>query len=485
MPPKKKRPCCTTLQLECSPNAAKAGYNRPAETTLRTATTFSRKPSPSATTATLPQTTFPAPLILPGDDLSSDPRYPPQSLTRFKRLPERNPITYPRLKLYTLTLPTISPDTPEFESWTLPIDPDTKSPIEELETPSPSWSDVESYLIPFFDPLEVTPFPSPITITKWTRSQQSSSTSIINMALSTTSPRKTLKMRVRKTPTGNEACYTHQLNLSDILDFAIEILPTDAYAIIVFANHDLYEDKDDDFCIGRAFGGSRVCVVSSARYHPVAEWVAGIGAEELGGEGHDWPGSHCKEFVEKMCQEDAETGKKKKGKVERVGDELGRTPMYRAISAHTAELASISTRTAEHNQSLWLSRVCKTASHELLHCFGVDHCVYYACAMQGTASIIEDTRQPFYLCPVDQAKLKDALTGKDKGIGDVTREEWELGWCVRMKGYCDGVIAGGVTLGWRSIAGWLKGRIEELQGIIEAVGDGGGEGTHDNPIHLD
>ncbi|KAF3921101.1 Archaemetzincin-2 [Arthrobotrys entomopaga] len=488
MPPKRKKPCCRSLRLECSPNAAKVGYTRPTETTLRTAaTTFARKHISDAGSVP-PATTFPAPLILPGDDLSNDPKYPAQSLTRFKRLPERNPITYPRLKLYTLTLPTTSPDTPEFETWTLPVDPDTQTPIDEPSfSPSPpSWKDVESYFTPFFHPLEVTPYPSPITITKWPTKKPpppTSSSQLPNMCLATSSSRKKQKIRVRKAPKGDEACYTHQLNLSDILDFTIEILPPDAYAVIVFTNHDLYEDTDDDFCIGRAFGGSRVCVVSCARYHPVAEWVAGIGAEEFGGDGHDWPGSHCHDFVLKMCQEEGGEVKKEK----KIGREVGGTPMYRAISAHTAELASMTLeggRTAEHNRSLWLSRVCKTASHELLHCFGVDHCVYYACAMQGTASIIEDTRQPFYLCPIDQAKLKDALTGMDKSIGDLTGEEWELAWCERMKGFCDGVIeggAGGVSLGWRSIAGWLDGRIEELRGIVEVDG----EGTHDNPIPLD
>ena len=31
--------------------------------------------------------------------------------------------------------------------------------------------------------------------------------------------------------------------------------------------------------------------------------------------------------------------------------------------------------------------------------------MYYACIMQGTASVPEDLRQPPYLCPVDEAKV--------------------------------------------------------------------------------
>jgi archaemetzincin len=60
--------------------------------------------------------------------------------------------------------------------------------------------------------------------------------------------------------------------------------------------------------------------------------------------------------------------------------------------------------------ALWRYRILRTVSHELAHCFGLDHCVYYACIMQGSASLAEDARQPPYLCPVDLAKVL-AATG--------------------------------------------------------------------------
>ncbi|KAE9044155.1 hypothetical protein PF010_g14428 [Phytophthora fragariae] len=67
---------------------------------------------------------------------------------------------------------------------------------------------------------------------------------------------------------------------------------------------------------------------------------------------------------------------------------------------------------SQSDGTLWLARVCRTASHELGHCFGMDHCVYYACSMQGSAGLSEDARQPPYLCPVDLAKVLCA-TGAD------------------------------------------------------------------------
>ena len=54
---------------------------------------------------------------------------------------------------------------------------------------------------------------------------------------------------------------------------------------------------------------------------------------------------------------------------------------------------------------LWLTRVCKTASHELGHCFGFDHCTYLACIMQSTSCLAEDARQPPYLCAICEVKL--------------------------------------------------------------------------------
>ena len=57
----------------------------------------------------------------------------------------------------------------------------------------------------------------------------------------------------RATPKGN---FTHQLNLNDLLDAAIDILPDDAYALLMMVEHDMFEDEDDDFVCGRAYGGS-------------------------------------------------------------------------------------------------------------------------------------------------------------------------------------------------------------------------------------
>lgn len=60
----------------------------------------------------------------------------------------------------------------------------------------------------------------------------------------------------------------YQLNLNGLLDVASSVIPEDAYAILLLVEQDLFEDEDDDYCCGRAYGGSRIAVVSTARYNP-------------------------------------------------------------------------------------------------------------------------------------------------------------------------------------------------------------------------
>ena len=56
---------------------------------------------------------------------------------------------------------------------------------------------------------------------------------------------------------GHDALYTRQLNLNDLLDAAANMLPEDAYALLMLVRQDIFEDENDDFACGRAYGGSR------------------------------------------------------------------------------------------------------------------------------------------------------------------------------------------------------------------------------------
>ena len=90
--------------------------------------------------------------------------------------------------------------------------------------------------------------------------------------------------------------------------------------------------------------------------------------------------------------------------------------------------------------------------------------------MQGSASLAEDARQPPYLCPVDLAKLKHAVSlkkeKKKKDKEEHNGEEWVEGryralerFCSRMRerdgeeDETDGF--------WDAFSTWIKGRLRE------------------------
>jgi archaemetzincin len=69
------------------------------------------------------------------------------------------------------------------------------------------------------------------------------------LSLNTHTSSGCIGIRTRATPKGH---YTHQLNFDNLLEAAIEILPADAYALIMLIEHDMFEDDDDEFVCGRA-----------------------------------------------------------------------------------------------------------------------------------------------------------------------------------------------------------------------------------------
>jgi len=52
-----------------------------------------------------------------------------------------------------------------------------------------------------------------------------------------------------------------------------------------------------------------------------------------------------------------------------------------------------------------LRRSCKVLAHETSHMFGIHHCIYFKCLMNGSNHLDESDRRPMHLCPVDLRKL--------------------------------------------------------------------------------
>ncbi|KAL8773892.1 MAG: hypothetical protein Q9209_001322 [Squamulea sp. 1 TL-2023] len=411
-----------SLTSSSSPYATESNYKRP----LHKLTAKKRKRDHDNT-----NNLFPAPLILPGDELALDPKYPAQSVRSWQRDKNRNAVTHKRNIIYVAAPPRIDEDVEIVNSWTLPTSPrqqkHTIANKSSSTSPSlPAVEDIVSYLSAFYHPLPIKPCPVPLTFTTWedtsppprahaSRKRQRKPSAI---ALRT----DTSKTQIRTRSPSPGSLFPTQLNLNDLIDVAIDILPCDAYALLLLVSHDLYEDDNDVFVCGRAYGGSRVAVISTARYNPELDEAQGVDRK------HAWPASHCTEFIDAICDS------KSSGDPNMI---LPKSyPLHLALSSHLKHPPEPSL--------LWLIRTALTSAHELGHCFGLDHCVYYACCMQGSASLAEDARQPPYLCPVCEEKVLSA-TGADAGK--------------RMKRLID--VAG--QWGWGGLEEWCKTNLKVME----------------------
>ena len=65
-----------------------------------------------------------------------------------------------------------------------------------------------------------------------------------------------------------------------------------------------------------------------------------------------------------------------------------------------------------------LGRASKVLTHEMGHMFGIKHCIYYECLMNGANSLRECDSTPMHLCPVCLRKLQRAV-----GFDPVSRYE--------------------------------------------------------------
>lgn len=279
---------------------------------------------------------------------------------------------------------------------------------------------IAAYLRTFYHGLEVKVLPQRLSFTSWEdessarRGCSTQNQKCQQVGLSTGG--EIVRIRVRSTPPADTVsppqlfAYPYQLNLNDLTDVAMDILPSDAYALLLMTAHDIYESDDDDFCCGRAWGASRVAIVSSARYNTIMDDLHGVDGE------HVWPASHCKAFVDEISAHGQAGNSDKPARKAMKGSETANVPtlsptarpLQKALNAHLHSFPTGISPDAKAASTL-LFRLCRTTSHELGHCFGLDHCMYKACVMQGSGSVAEDMRQPPYLCAVCDRKIAWAI----------------------------------------------------------------------------
>src|SRR5438270_11193589 len=64
---------------------------------------------------------------------------------------------------------------------------------------------------------------------------------------------------------------------------------------------------------------------------------------------------------------------------------------------------------ASDRAALVLRRSCKVLAHETCHMFGIAHCIYFHCLMNGSNHMAESDTRPMHLCPVDLRKLHESI----------------------------------------------------------------------------
>ena len=171
----------------------------------------------------------------------------------------------------------------------------------------------------------------------------------------------------------------------------------DAFCLVGVTLEDLYDTKPDLFVAGMAAGGSKVGVFQFFRYDPALRFST--------------------EFWYKTSPCDG-----------RAGDEAERKQQANAAS------------------ELLLARSCKLLVHEICHIYGIDHCKFYDCVMNGSGHLAEDFRQPFHLCPVDLRKLAFRL-----GLGVQDRYR-------RLHTFCQ------KNAGFAAYGRWIASRTKALYG---------------------
>ena len=99
----------------------------------------------------------------------------------------------------------------------------------------------------------------------------------------------------------------------------------------------------------------------------------------------------------------------------------------------------------EKTYALLRYRGCRVLTHETGHLFGIAHCIYYRCGMNGSNSLEESNRRPMWCCPVCLDKLRLSIQ-----FHVIARYEKLADRCAR--------------LGWEDDGEWLRKRIGSLRG---------------------
>ncbi|RGP77552.1 hypothetical protein FLONG3_4337 [Fusarium longipes] len=450
------------LYNDCSPTAQGAGFKRPSINQLLRAVSQtgrrSRDPQLQDDAVENPWT-FPGPLVLPDDELAMDPDDDGQTFKEWHDMgsnEERNQVTTKKNTIYVILPPTIPQDLGEtMKDWHKPVLPGTTArDLDKWTSSSPQVNDLISYLRAFYHGMDVVQYPGAFTWRSWNEKPKARSKTA-KIGLETPGVPEVWDIRCRPSLDGRAR---RQVHLGDVADALLQRIPKDAHAVIMLTDYDLYEDEDDDFTVGRAWGGSRVCIVSSFRYNPTLDETAGIDRA------HMWPNSHCKAFVDNECSVEEEEHHRPAKRTKKPSSAVyGKPPPGAALGLAVQAVKRVpKLTTRDELASYWFARLAVTVSHELGHCFGFAHCPYYACVMQGVNSVRQDGQVPPYLCPVCLAKVSWELGPLLTGGGSRAEKQkvWVREQSIALKGFCEKWSHVPQFAGFEA---WLGKRLEDIR----------------------
>ncbi len=91
-------------------------------------------------------------------------------------------------------------------------------------------------------------------------------------------------------------------------------------------------------------------------------------------------------------------------------------------------------------ETLILRRSCHTLAHEICHIFGMQHCIYFKCPVNGSNNLDESDSRPMQLCPVCLRKLHSTIrfdpAERDRRLIDVYEQfgfTEEAAWIKRRR----------------------------------------------------
>lgn len=450
------------IYVDCAPGAQASGFERPPAPKRLAAATASGRLTANYQYATAEEDfnngeIFPGPLALPNDAVCLEGEEPASSFKSWKQIVKSYGIgvTNDRKTIYVIPPPEVTSEVADLMSgWSnVHVPAGEESPDVPEELIPPRIDDLCDLLGEFYHGMPVKKFEGTFRWRLWNDTKRRQKTER-RLGLETPDPKPEL-FGVKYRPS-LDGIAKQQLHLNDILDAMLPRVPSDAHAIVMMIDYDLYEDEEDDFCCGRAYGGSRVCIVSSLRYHPRLDYYAAIELE------HMWPASHCQTYVDWFCSESQPPVKRAKDAAVPVVKTNTKLALGAAVQAAKKTMIP---KTVDDYNALWFSRVARTLSHEIGHCLTLGHCVYFSCMMQSTGGMAEDVRQPPYLCPICLEKLSYNLSTLVSGSSMIDRQRlWILGQHKSMKEYCRKWTNVGMFAGFEA---WLGKRIEAMEGGTE------------------